>query len=176
MCAHVTKPQLRPKHQRFVSEYVIDHNGKQAAIRAGYKPSAAERTACVLLADDKVSQAVAVAEAALLARNALTADRVLEELRRLAFADARGFWDDDGNLKPMKDLSPEQGSVLAGFEAVIKNAKAGDGQTDTVHKIKLWDKTRALETLAKHFGLTREIHEHHFNLEDLIAGSMADKP
>ena len=36
---------------------------------------------------------------------------------------------------------------------IIKNAKAGDGQIDEIYKFKLWDKTRALEALAKHFGL-----------------------
>jgi uncharacterized protein (DUF2267 family) len=45
---------------------------------------------------------------------------------------------------------------LAGLEVIIKNARTGDGVTDTIHKIKLWDKTRALEALAKHFGLVRE--------------------
>ena len=40
---------------------------------------------------------------------------------------------------------------------IIKNARAGDGQhTDEVHKFRLWDKTRALEALAKHFGLVTE--------------------
>lgn len=50
---------LTPKQQRFVEEYLIDLNGKQAAIRCGYKPSRAERTACELLAEGKVSEAVA---------------------------------------------------------------------------------------------------------------------
>ena len=42
------------------------------------------------------------------------------------------------------------------LEVIIKNAKAGDGITDTVHKFKLWDKVRALETLAKDFGLLKD--------------------
>lgn len=50
---------LTPKQQRFVEEYLVDLNGKQAAIRCGYKPSRAERTACELLAQRKVSEAVA---------------------------------------------------------------------------------------------------------------------
>jgi hypothetical protein len=93
----------------------------------------------------------AVAEAA-----DLTAARVLEELRRLAFVDIRGLFDDRGNLKPIQDLTPEQGSALSSVEVIIKNAKAGDGATDEIHKIKLWDKTRSLDTLAKHFGLLKE--------------------
>jgi hypothetical protein len=37
---------------------------------------------------------------------------------------------------------------------ITRNAKARDGHT--VHKFKLWDKTRALEALAKHFGLVKD--------------------
>lgn len=53
-------PGLTPKQQRFVDEYLIDLNGKRAAIRCGYKPSRAERTACELLATRKVSEVVAL--------------------------------------------------------------------------------------------------------------------
>jgi len=104
-----------------------------------------------------VSAAVSAGKTKQLSSAALSATRVLEELRRLAFSDARGFWNADGSLKKMADLTDEQGSVLAGFEAIIKNAAAGDGITDTVHKIKLWDKPRALEMLAKHFALLTDV-------------------
>lgn len=96
------------------------------------------------------------AQQAYLASEGLTAARVMEEYARLAFFDTRTFFDDGGNLKAMKDLTPEQGSALAGIEVLIKNAKAGDGVTDTIHKIKLWDKTKALDSLAKHFGVLKE--------------------
>src|SRR5215475_15718366 len=62
----------------------------------------------------------------------------------------------DGNLKPVEDLDDDQAACLASHEVVIKNGKAGDGQTVEIHKIKLWGKMRALELLAKHFGLVTE--------------------
>lgn len=96
------------------------------------------------------------AQAEYLRHEGLTAQRVLEEVARIAFLDARTFWDADGNLKPLHQLTPEQGAALAGFETLVKNTKAGDGITDTVHKIKLWDKPKALEQLMKHFGLLQE--------------------
>ena len=40
---------LNPKQKRFVSEYLIDLNAKQAAIRAGYSPKTAEVQASRLL-------------------------------------------------------------------------------------------------------------------------------
>jgi phage terminase small subunit len=74
--------------------------------------------------------------------------------------DMRSFFDEAGNLIPVSQLTPEQGSALASFEVIKKNAAAGDGVIDTVHKFKVWDKTRSLEQLAKHFGLLTEKIEH----------------
>jgi phage terminase small subunit len=102
-----------------------------------------------------VATAIETGKAKQLDKADLSASRVLEEMRRVALVDTRGFFDDKGNLKPMKDLTADQGSALAGLEVIIKNAKAGDNHTDTVHKIRLWDKPRSLEMLAKHFGLLK---------------------
>ena len=36
------------------------------------------------------------------------------------------------------------------METLVKNAEAGDGHTDTVLKLKLYDRLKALELLAKY--------------------------
>ena len=46
--------KLTPKQMRFVDEWLIDFNGKQAAIRAGYSAKTAEATAARLLRNVKV--------------------------------------------------------------------------------------------------------------------------
>lgn len=92
-------------------------------------------------------------QAATLAAIEVTAARTMLELARVAFGDLRTFFDADGNLKPIPDWTPDQGAQVASFEIIKKNAAAGDGVIDTVHKFKVWDKVRALEMLAKHFGL-----------------------
>lgn len=134
----------------------MDLNATQAAIRCGYKAANADVTGPRLLRNVAVRDAVAARQAQQLVTTDLTAARVLEEYRRLAFCDTRQFFTADGNLKPIDKLTPEQGSQLSGIEVIIKNAKAGDGVTDEIHKIKLWDKTKALDSLAKHFGLLKE--------------------
>lgn len=151
---------LTPKQARFVAEYLIDLNATQAAIRAGYSPKTANRIASNLLSKVDIAQAVAEGKARQLEAAGLSAVRVLEEYRRLAFIDLRTFFDEAGNMKAMGDLTAEQGSALAGLEVIIKNAEAGDGVTDRVHKFKVWDKTRALESLAKHFGLLTDRVDH----------------
>ncbi len=148
---------LNPKQQRFVAEYLIDLNATQAAIRAGYSEDTAMSIGSENLSKPEIAIAVAEGKAVQLQSAGLSAARVLEELRRLAFNDMRGFYDANGNLKPIHDLNEEQGASLAGMEVIIKNAKAGDGVTDEIHKFKVWDKTRALEMLAKHFKLLTDV-------------------
>lgn len=147
---------LTAKQRRFVAEYLIDLNATEAAKRCGYSPRTAMQQGSRLLCSAEISRAVAAAQEKQLHRADLTAARVLEELRRLAFADTRAFFDATGNLRPIHELSAEQGSQLAGIEVIKKNAEAGDGHIDTIHKIKLWDKTRSLEMLCKRFGLLVE--------------------
>jgi phage terminase small subunit len=50
---------LPPKRDRFVREYIIDHNASQAAIRAGYSRKTAPSQGARLLKDAKVRAAVA---------------------------------------------------------------------------------------------------------------------
>lgn len=77
------------------------------------------------------------------------------EIARLAFADRTSLWK-DGKLLPIEQWPSDAAALLEGFEVVIKNAAAGDGHTDTVHKVHLAKKLGALELLAKHFGLVTE--------------------
>lgn len=145
---------------RFVSEYLIDLNGKQAAIRAGYAAKTAEVQASRLLTLPKVAAAVAEGQAKRLDSADLSAVRVLEEIRRLAFADVRLLFDERGNLRPIHTLNAEQSACIASLEVIKKNAEAGDGKIDTIHKLRVWDKTKSLEMLAKHFALLTEQIQH----------------
>lgn len=151
---------MTPKQARFVAEYRKDLNATQAAIRSGYSAKTASSQGERLLRNAEIAKAVAEKTQQQLESADLSAVRVLEELRRLSFADIRGLFDADGNLKPLHELTAEQAACIGGFEVIKKNAEAGDGKIDTVHKIKVIDKTRSLEMLAKHFALLTEKIEH----------------
>lgn len=90
----------------------------------------------------------------------LTAERVLAELSLHSFANVQDLFDEQGNLRPIHTLTREQAACISSLEVIKKNAQAGDGQTDIVHKVKVWDKIKALEMLAKHFALLTEKVEH----------------
>lgn len=130
--------------------------------RGGYRAGAGRKRGHhpVTIAKAAVRSAKVHARERYLAEEGLNARRVLEEYVRLALVDIRSFFDEHGNLVPMGQWSRQMGATVASMEVVIKNAAAGDGVTDRIFKFKLWDKTKALEALAKHFGLLTEKIEH----------------
>ena len=73
---------MTPKQAAFIDEYLIDHNGTQAAIRAGYSARTARQQAVELLATDDIRQAIQAAEDKAKQRNAITFDDLLEELEQ----------------------------------------------------------------------------------------------
>ena len=77
------KSKLTPRAQRFVDEYLIDLNGKQAAIRAGYSPKCAEVQASRLLSSAKVGEAVAEARAQLSERSGRSVAAVMADIGRV---------------------------------------------------------------------------------------------
>jgi phage terminase small subunit len=78
------KDKLTPKQQRFVEEYLIDLNGKQAAIRAKYSEATAEQQASRLLTNVKVSRAIEAAIKARSERRKVDADYVVTGLMEVA--------------------------------------------------------------------------------------------
>ncbi len=147
---------LTPKQSRFVAEYLIDSNATQAAIRAGYSQKTASSQGERLLRNVEIAAAVGVKQDQQLAKLEITAERVLQELARIAFVDVRAFYRDDGTLKQMTELDADAAAAIAQFDVLKQNVTSGDGQLDTVHRIRFVEKIRALELLAKRFGLVKE--------------------
>ena len=147
--------RLTPRQQRFVDEYPIDLNATQAAIRAGYSARTANKIGAQLLAKPLVAQAIQAALAARAARVQVQADDVLRELLRIARVDIREAFDDDGNLKAVKDIPEDVARAIAGIEVdeLFQGRGEDREQIGVTRKVKFWDKPRALELLGKHLKL-----------------------
>lgn len=77
----VTRP-LTPFERRFTIEYPVDHNGTDAAIRAGYSPKRAAVTASELLKRDDIRKIIDVTE-----RKIVTlVERTAADISRAAWA------------------------------------------------------------------------------------------
>ena len=54
---------------------------------------------------------------------------------------------------------------MASVTVVQRNLTSVDGSMHEVHEVRFWDKLRALESLAKHFGLLVEKVEHTHSID-----------
>lgn len=142
---------LTAKQEQFCNEYLIDLNGTQAAIRAGYAKKYADIQAVQLLKNTKVSAYIKELQQKRQKRTDITADRVIKELAKIAFINADNFYNDDGTLKLLSELDSDTRGALRSYS--IKTINLGDGLTEEVPVHSAHDKLKALEMLAKHLGI-----------------------
>lgn len=143
---------LTARQQLFVTEYAIDHNGAQAAIRAGFSKKGARVAASKLLAKGNIRAAIANLDGVRLAKADVTAQKVMDELARVAFSDMRRYakWGSGGvTLNKAEDLSEDDARCVS---EVSQTITAGGGSI----KFKLHDKVTALTLLGKHLGMFPE--------------------
>ncbi|MBS1717650.1 MAG: terminase small subunit [Armatimonadetes bacterium] len=139
------------KQSRFAQEYLIDLNATQAAIRAGFSAKTAEAAGSRLLRNVKVVEAIQAGQRERQVRTQITADRVLQEVARLAFFDIRKLFDAEGNLKPTCELDEETAAALVRIDIqdVVKDGK----RIGSTKRFKFADKTANLSLLMKHLGI-----------------------
>ncbi len=142
---------LTARQERFVEQYLIHGNATEAARRAGYSPRSARSLAGVVMNRPQIVEALRVANEARAERTAITADRVLAEFARIAFAEIGRFAEfgpEGVTLKPDSTLGPDD-------RAAVAELFASPGKRGVTTRVRLFDKQRALENLAKHLGLNR---------------------
>lgn len=149
---------LNDKRRRFVAEYLVDLNGTQAAIRAGYASRRADSQAYRMLHDPDVAAAVAEAQAARAAKVELKAERVLLEVARLALADPRKLFDAAGAPKDIASLDDDTAAAIVGLDVTELFEGRGEARSKIglVKKYKLANKSSALELACKHLGLLKD--------------------
>lgn len=141
--------QLSPKRQGFVDEYVVDFNGTQAAIRAGYAPKAANEQAARLLANVSVKQAIEERRAIIAEENKLKISEVVDELRKIGFSDITQVVEWSGNsitIKDSADIPPE-------VRACISEISETQGKFGSTIKVKFHSKVAALELLGRYLNM-----------------------
>lgn len=142
---------LTPRQARFCEEYVVDLNGTQAAIRAGYAESGARSEASRMLTNPNVRDYIEELQSGKRRVREVRADRILDTLEAIAYGDVSAFFDEDGELLPRKEWPEGAHLLVAGIE--FKTVQLGEGAVEHIAKIKLVDRLKALNLLAQHKAL-----------------------
>ena len=136
---------MTPRQRRFVEEYLVDLNATRAAKRAGFADGSAWR----LMRNPEVAAGIEKAQAARAERTRVTADKVVEELAKVAFGDPRRLfsWGPDGVvLRESSELTEAEAAIVS---EISETRTAAGGS----RRIKLRCKLTALTALGKHLGL-----------------------
>ncbi len=135
----------------FVLSYIKLGNGKKAAIRAGYDASIANNISTKLLNQSKkVRKAIRTCIALECERFDASEDSIVKALTLIVNGNMSDYltWDEFNVVKliPKRNLSPEQ---LYAVEEISRTVQGG-------LKVKIKDKLKALESLAKIKGMFHE--------------------
>ncbi len=140
---------LTKKQKLFIEEYLIDLNATQAAIRAGYSSETAQQMGSENLSKPVIRAHIDKAMAERSRRTGVSADRVVQELAKIAFINATDVIDPK-TATVKEDALPED-------TAAIQSVKVKTfGEDGLEREIKMADKIKALELLGKHMGMFKE--------------------
>lgn len=143
------------KRRLFADAYVANGgNATQAAVAAGLSPKTAGQTGGRMLKHAEVQARIAELQQKVAQKFELTAERVLQEVSRLAFFDIRKLVDNTGKPLALGDLDDDTAAAIVGLDVVnIGNNDSGIGE---VLKFKLADKKGALDMAMRHLGLLKD--------------------
>lgn len=144
--------KLTEQQKLFCHEYLIDLNATASAIRSGYSPKTAHNIGCRILKRPQVQEYLDVLMAQRSKRTGITADRILNELAKIAF------------VNPGDVIDLRNGMVRTDVHsddiATIQSVKIKSGSNDDAEwnesETKMYDKLKALELLGKHLGMFKE--------------------
>ena len=157
---------LTSKQSRFVREYLIDLNAKQAAIRAGYSARSAEVEGSRLLKHAKVAAAIVQERKAVSVRTGVTPESVVKELAKFGFSDIRKVLSWRSNVEQIGENDDGEPILKVENEVTLRNSDEIDDETaaaiseisqtkDGALKVKLVDKRAALVDIGRHLGMFR---------------------
>lgn len=145
----------------FCDEYLVDFNATRA-YKAVYKncktDGSARACASELLTKPNIKEYIEKGKKAKAERCIVTQDMVLEELKKIGFANMKQVFNENGGLKNIQDMDSDVAAAICSIESFEEfNGYGADREyIGDTKKIKMLDKTKALELIGKHLGMFKD--------------------
>ena len=142
---------MTPKQEMFCREFLIDLNGTQAAIRAGYSAKTANRIATENMSKPEIKRRIEELKQQRQEVIGVDASYVLQRLIDIDQMDARDILNDDGSVKPIYGWPDVWRQSISGVDLMeISNS---ENVAATLKKLKWPDKIKNLELLGRHVSV-----------------------
>lgn len=162
--------------KRFCDEYLVDLNATRA-YKVAYpkckKDETANAASSRMLRNVKVQEYISEKQREIEKRTEVTQDMVIKELAKIAFLDIRKLYTENGQLKNVADIDSDTVGAISSLETLEEYEGYGDDREkigDT-QKVKLLDKTKALELLGKHLGIFNDLN---VNMKNAVQVELVD--
>ena len=142
--------------ERFAAEYMAcGQNATQAYLRThpNSGQGSARANAARMIAKDSVRKKIRAARRRLAKETGVKSKELVAELVKIAFSDIGDVFDFTGDVVRLRSgdaISPEARQAIAGLE-VTETTR--DGKTTVRAKVRMADKVKAIECLARMLGL-----------------------
>lgn len=158
------KPKLTPKVERFCQLYVVYLNGARAARESGYSERSAKEQASMLLTNPNVQSRIVELQHTGVQQFNVMKQHLAGILMDIANAKIEDITDPDtGSILPVDQWPEHMKRVISGIES--DELYAGSIPVGLKRKVKMSDRTKAVELLNKMFG---------FNMPDKVAQTNMD--
>lgn len=154
---------LNERELRFIDHWLVDPNGTQAAIQAGYSPDSASVIASQNLRRPEIVRVIAERQLATRTKFGIKHEDIVRETARVAFSDIRtiaSFGDERGvSFFDSEDLSDDAAHAISEItsKATYRPGKRKDDEGLIVEerKVKMYPKIEALKLLATLTGAVK---------------------
>lgn len=149
---------LTPQQEKFAQAVAIGKTYADAYRDAYHTENMKDNTiyvnSSVLMSDNKIIIRVNELRNATVKRNEVTLDEVLQEMANWLRFDVKSIFNDDGTMKPLKEMTNQESSSIAQYECVELFDGSGDKRTHIgyLKKVKIIDKRAVAEMFLKKFG------------------------
>jgi len=165
------------KYEAFCQEYIIDFNGAQAAIRAGYSKKTARTQASKLLTITDIMDRVGELTQERSKATGITAQYVLDRVVEIDQLDVLDILNDDlTGFKSLKEWPKSWRTSISGID--LSEIFAFNAETEArelsgiLKKIKWPDKTKNLELIGKHVDVEAFMNKHRVETSEPIHFNM----
>jgi phage terminase small subunit len=151
MNEQLPRTRFTPMQRLFIEAYLVSNNITKAAIAAGCKERSAHAVGWKWFSKPAIRAEIDARLATTLDRYAVTSDRIIRELAKVAFANIGDFITVQDSGSAIVDFGTATDEQMASLKSIEIDERAIDGATPGVRKVKIsiGDKRQALMDLAK---------------------------
>jgi len=158
----ITKDSPMTRNMKlFADRWLVDRNATKAykiAFPNTKNDQSAGAQGCVMLKDPRVQKHIKEKMANIAKKIDIDIEWVLRRFKLLVDYNVDDFFDEDGNVRPLEQISPDKLYAVCGLKSVttITNKKKKQIKRTIIKDLKFPDKKGVLDSLAKYLGMFAE--------------------